>query len=131
MKMTISIGTRERIDFVDITRRIQEVVDRSGVRSGIALIFIPHTTAGVTINEKSDPDVLLDLKKALYDIVPKTGFRHFEGNSDSHTESLLTGQELSLIIDNGELVLGTWQSIYFAEYDGPRNRKIHIKILKG
>jgi len=131
MKFTENIVTKNRVQMIDVTHLIINAVTKSGVESGIAHVFVPHTTAGVMINENGDPDVLLDLEKALFDIVPNTGFRHFEGNSDSHTKSLLTGAQLSLIIEEGKVILGTWQSVYFAEYDGPRNRKLHIKIIKG
>ncbi|MEX1307025.1 MAG: secondary thiamine-phosphate synthase enzyme YjbQ [Eubacteriales bacterium] len=126
-----TINTPKRICFIDITQTVKNAVKKSGVTEGTALVFIPHTTAGVTINENGDPDVLRDLAFALERTVPNQGFHHFENNSDSHTKTLLTGPSLSLIITGGHLVLGTWQSVYFAEYDGPRHRNIHIKITEG
>jgi secondary thiamine-phosphate synthase enzyme len=116
--------------YIDITKNIQDTVDASGIKSGIALVYIPHTTAGVTINENGDPAVRTDLSAALTRAVPNQGFKHYEGNSDAHTKALLTGSSVSLIIEGGRLVLGTWQSVFFAEYDGPRTRKIHIKLME-
>jgi len=131
MLLTEKIVTETRTEFIDITHLISGAAKKSGIEQGIATIFIPHTTAGVTINENGDPDVKWDLLMSLKQMVPESGFKHFEGNSDSHTKALLTGSQLNVIIDDGRLVLGRWQSIYFAEFDGPRHRKIHIKIFKG
>lgn len=131
MKPTYIIRTYKHICFTDITHLIQSTVNESKVKHGIALVFIPHTTAGIMINENGDPDVLTDLESALLRIVPNENFLHYEGNSDAHTKSLITGCSLSLIICDGKLVLGTWQSVYFAEYDGPRTRKINIKVMEG
>jgi len=131
MHKILSLKTHEHVSFTDITRMVQNTVVESGIKEGTAMVFIPHTTAGVTINENGDSDVLRDLKTALERMVPNENFRHFENNSDSHTKTLLTGPSLNLIISGGKLVLGTWQSIYFAEYDGPRSRKVHIKIVEG
>jgi len=107
---------------------VQACVAKSGIRSGVACIFIPHTTAGVAINENADPDVKRDVLFALERAVPNSGFAHCEGNSDAHTKAVLTGSSVSVIIEESRLCLGTWQSIYFCEYDGPRNRKAYIKI---
>lgn len=128
--MELSIRTNKRCEFVDITHGVQRFVDESGAKDGIAHIFVPHTTAGVTINENADPDVVRDLLYALGRIVPDGGYAHGEGNSDAHTKALLTGAFASVIIENSRLKLGTWQSIYFCEYDGPRQRKVYIKIMK-
>lgn len=125
---TISIKTNKRCEFIDITRDVQACVAKSGIRSGVACIFIPHTTAGVAINENADPDVKRDVLFALERAVPNSGFAHCEGNSDAHTKAVLTGSSVSVIIEESRLCLGTWQSIYFCEYDGPRNRKAYIKI---
>jgi len=130
MLHTFKIHTHTRMCYLDITKNIQDTIDASGIKNGIVVVFIPHTTAGVTINENGDPDVRTDLTSALSRAVPNQGFKHYEGNSDSHTKTLLTGSSETLIIDNGRLVLGTWQSVYFAEYDGPRTRKVHIKIME-
>jgi secondary thiamine-phosphate synthase enzyme len=105
-------------------------VTKSGAVSGVAYIFVPHTTAGVAINENADPDVKRDLLYALERAVPNSGFAHCEGNSDAHTKAVLTGSSASVIIEHATLCLGTWQDIYFCEYDGPRQRKAYIKIIK-
>ncbi len=128
---TINVKTAKRCEFVDITREVQRSVSKSGTSSGIALIFVPHTTAGITINENADPDVVRDLVFALERAVPDSGFAHIEGNSDAHTKTLMTGTSVSVIIEDSRLVLGTWQSVYLCEYDGPRQRKVYIKIIKG
>lgn len=127
---TISVKTTKRCEMVNITREVQRFVTESGTSSGAAYIFVPHTTAGVTINENADPDVVRDLLFALERAVPDAGFTHSEGNSDAHTKTLMTGTSASVIIENSGLMLGTWQSIYFCEYDGPRQRKVYIKIIK-
>lgn len=126
----ISIKTTKRCEMVNITREVQQSVTESGASSGVAYVFVPHTTAGITINENADPDVVRDLLFALERIVPNTGFVHGEGNSDAHTKTLMTGTSLSVIIEDSRLMLGTWQSVYLCEYDGPRQRKVYIKIIK-
>ncbi|MGE5495847.1 MAG: secondary thiamine-phosphate synthase enzyme YjbQ [Burkholderiales bacterium] len=125
---TISIRTNKRCEFIDITRDVQACVAKSGIKSGVACIFIPHTTAGVAINENADPDVKRDVLFALERMVPNSGFAHCEGNSDAHTKAVLTGSSVSVIVEDSRLCLGTWQSIYFCEYDGPRNRKAYVKV---
>ena len=127
---TISVKTSKRCDMVDITSEVNRCIKESGVFSGIAHIFVPHTTAGISINENDDPDVRRDVLFAMERAVPNSGFMHFEGNSDAHTKAQITGFSLSLIIENARLVLGTWQSVYFCEFDGPRPRKVHVKIIK-
>ncbi len=127
---TVIVRTTKRCELVDITREVQRCVNESGAVSGAAYIFVPHTTAGVTVNENADPDVARDLLYALERIVPNCGFAHCEGNSDAHTKALLTGASLSVIIEGSRLALGTWQNIYFCEYDGPRQRKVYIKIIR-
>lgn len=128
---TLEIRTRSRDEFVEITERVQSVVDRSGVTSGEALVFVPHTTAGVTINENADPDVVHDMLLTLNRLVPRqaSGYRHAEGNSDSHVKASLMGSSCRVIVDQGRLVLGTWQGIYLCEFDGPRTRQVHVQIL--
>ncbi len=129
---TISIRTSKRNELVDITNEVRRLVRESGVKEGICVLFCPHTTAGLTINENADPSVRLDISDHLSDLVPeRKGYKHLEGNADSHIKSVLVGQSLSLIIENGDIVLGTWQGIFFCEFDGPRNRKILVKILEG
>lgn len=127
---TISIRTTKHCEFIDITREVQGCVARSGAVSGVAYIFVPHTTAGVAINENADPDVKRDVLFALERAVPDSGFAHCEGNSDAHTKAVLTGSSASVIIEDSRLCLGTWQDIYFCEYDGPRQRKVYIKIIQ-
>lgn len=128
-----SLRTRQREEMVEITRRVQELVEKSGVASGIAVVHVPHTTAAVTINENADPDVKHDFLKKLGLLIPKeeSFYRHGEGNSDSHLKTSLTGNSVTVIIDGGRLVLGTWQGIQFCEFDGPRNREWMVKIIPG
>lgn len=114
---------------VEITREVQKVVAESGVKNGVCTIFSPHTTAAITINENCDPDVVRDFTMEIDKIVPwEDGYRHFEGNSAAHLKASLIGFSEQVIIENGKLVLGTWQGIYFCEYDGPRSRKVYVKI---
>lgn len=116
----------------DITRQVQQVVTGSGVKEGICTVFIPHTTAAVTINENADPDVVRDFTMEIGKIVPwEDGYHHFEGNSAAHLKSSMIGFSEQIIIEDGRLVLGTWQGIYFCEYDGPRSRKVIVKIIEG
>ncbi len=130
MLETLKIGTRTRIEMVDITADVQTAVDRRGIQAGLCVIYVPHTTAGVTINENADPDVQHDILAHLNSLVPRRGaFRHGEGNSDAHIKVSLTGSSETVIVERGRLVLGTWQSIFFCEFDGPRNRKCHVTIM--
>jgi secondary thiamine-phosphate synthase enzyme len=120
----------QREDFYNITSQVREAVAKSGVTNGIAVVFNPHTTAGITINENADPDVvhdlLLGLKKAFPD---RAEFRHGEGNSAAHLKASAMGSSATVIIENGKLLLGTWQSLYFCEFDPPRNRKFYVKVV--
>lgn len=126
----ININTKNRFDIIDITSQVQSCITNTNVKSGIAVIFIPHTTAGVTINENADPDVTFDLKNIFNNLIPeKNNYRHIEGNSQAHALSTLTSPSLTVIIEDGKIMLGTWQNIYFMEYDGPRNRKAYIQII--
>lgn len=128
--MDYSIRTGKSQEFIDITHVIREEVSRSGVRDGIAVAFVPHTTAGITINENADPDVVHDIISSLEKAFPEKGdYHHFEGNSHAHIKASLTGSSCNLIIENGKLKLGTWQGVYFCEFDGPRSRKIYIKVI--
>jgi secondary thiamine-phosphate synthase enzyme len=114
---------------IDITSRIQDVVRESGIESGICTVFVPHTTAGITINENADPDVVSDILKEVNKIVPfEDGYSHMEGNSAAHIKASMFGFSQQIIIEGGRLVLGTWQGIYFCEFDGPRNREVYVKI---
>jgi secondary thiamine-phosphate synthase enzyme len=129
---SFKINTDKRIRFVCITSRIQEIISQQGVSKGVCFIFCPHTTAGLTINENADPAVSKDINKKLKVLIPARGdYSHAEGNSDAHIKSSLFGPELTVIIENGKIVLGTWQSIYFCEFDGPRTRTVYVKVMEG
>ncbi len=128
---SINVNTSSRTCMVDITGKVQQIVNASGVRSGVCTVFIPHTTAGITINENADPDVVSDIIKEVNKIVPfEDRYAHSEGNSAAHIKASMFGFSQQIIIEDGRLVLGTWQSIYFCEFDGPRNRKVYIKTIK-
>jgi secondary thiamine-phosphate synthase enzyme len=126
----IAIETHAREEFLDITRQVRSAVRDSGIENGIALVFVPHTTAGITINENADPDVkediLMGLKKMVPDSLP---WRHAEGNSPAHVKAGLVGSSIHVIIEAGDLQLGTWQGIYFCEFDGPRDRNVFVKFF--
>ncbi|MCL2802274.1 MAG: secondary thiamine-phosphate synthase enzyme YjbQ [Treponema sp.] len=125
-----SVKTGGQTDWINITGEVQKAVAASGVREGICVVFIPHTTAAVTINENADPDVPRDVDFALNMISPdRREFRHGEGNSAAHTKTSLVGPSLSLIVTGARLLLGTWQGIWFNEYDGPRTRKVHVRVI--
>ena len=129
MLKTFSITTSRREEIVDITGEVSSFVRASGIASGLCTIFIPHTTCGVTINENADPTVKRDILTWMKKEIPLTGdYHHSEGNSDAHIKALLTGSSLQLIIEGGDLLLGTWQGIYFCEFDGSRRRKYHVKL---
>jgi secondary thiamine-phosphate synthase enzyme len=126
------IHTSKREELIPITKKVQDVIKESGIKNGMCVLFVPHTTAALTINENADPDVKMDILSFLNEKIPKSAsFRHFEGNSDAHIKSSLIGPSLALIIENGDIVLGRWQDIYFFEGDGPRNRKIYMQIIEG
>ena len=121
-----------RVDFYDITAQVRKAVSESAVKEGLVLVYCPHTTAGITINENADPDVVRDLLVGFDKAFPDSAeFRHGEGNSAAHLKASAVGSSVTLIIDGGRLVLGTWQGIYFCEFDPPRNRKFYVKIIKG
>jgi secondary thiamine-phosphate synthase enzyme len=125
---SIVVNTSARTEFVDITEQVQAAVEELGVDDGVVTVFVPHTTAGVTINENADPDVLHDLEMALEKAVPWTaGYRHGEGNSAAHLKSSMMGFSEQLLVENGRLLRGTWQGVYFCEFDGPRTRKVWVK----
>jgi len=118
------------VEFQDITRTVRDIVGESGVRSGVCYIFVPHTTAGVTVNEHADPSVVEDIIEQLDKMVPQHGnYRHLEGNSPAHIKASLMGDSEVLFIEDGQIVLGTWQGIFFCEFDGPRNRRLLLKIV--
>ena len=131
MLRTENLQTRGRNEIVDITPIVAQIVRDSGVAEGLCVVYVPHTTAAVTINENADHDVKHDLLKKLSDLVPEheSYYRHNEGNSDSHVKTSLVGPSVTIIIEGGSLVLGTWQGIQFCEFDGPRTRTFHVKIL--
>ncbi|MBP2075916.1 secondary thiamine-phosphate synthase enzyme YjbQ [Oceanobacillus polygoni] len=127
-----SIHTNEKQSFTNVDQYLEEALAESNVQDGIMFIFCPHTTAAITINENADPDVKTDLKLGLDETFPnKQEYIHMEGNSDGHMKSSVIGASETLIISEGQLVLGTWQSVYFCEFDGPRNRNFYVKIVEG
>lgn len=126
----ISIKTSKRAELIDITNEIQNIAAKGRIRGGVCFIFCPHTTAGLTVNENADLSVRQDITAALNKLVPvNAGYSHSEGNADSHIKSSLFGSSLNIFVENGRLVLGTWQGIYFCESDGPRTREVWIKII--
>ncbi len=131
MLYTFEISTSRREELIDITKYVIDSVKKSGIRDGIVVVYSPHTTTAITVNENADPDVKRDILNFLSHKVPKNwGFAHIEGNSDAHIKSSIIGCSETFIIENGALVLGTWQGILFCEFDGPRRRKFFVKILK-
>ncbi len=129
---TFTVQTSTTVQFINIDRQIEQIIAESGIDSGICVVFVPHTTAGVTINENADPDVVRDMTMEMNKIVPfNDGYHHMEGNSAAHIKSSLFSPSLTVIIENGRMVMGTWQSIYFCEFDGARTRKVIVKLIKG
>lgn len=128
---TLRVKTGRRTQFVDVTAAVQRVVAGSGVVSGVCYVYVPHTTAGVTINEHADPDVATDLEGVFDRLVPRPGpYRHAEGNTDSHAKAVMVGASQVIFVEEGKLVLGRWQGIFFCEFDGPRERKIFVRVEK-
>lgn len=128
----IQVKTSKRNQMVDITDDIQKIIDDEKIKNGTVTVYVPHTTAALTINEGADPSVQRDIIKTLEKLIPKSGdYNHMEGNSDAHIKSSLIGASETVIIENGKLVLGTWQHIFFYEGDGPRTRKVYVEIRKG
>ena len=126
----ISVRTNSRAELIVITDRVQTIVSRRKVEEGICVIFCPHTTAGLTINENADPSVRRDITNTLNKLIPPdAGYRHSEGNADSHIKSSLFGSSLTVFVEGGRLAFGTWQGIYFCESDGPRQREVWVKII--
>jgi len=127
-----SIRTENRVQLINIDEQLQQAISKSGVQQGLCVVFVPHTTAGVTINENADPDVVRDIAVEINKVVPfEDNYRHAEGNSAAHIKSSLVGQSVTLIIDQGRIAYGTWQSCYFCEFDGPRTRRVLVKIIEG
>jgi secondary thiamine-phosphate synthase enzyme len=128
----LNLRTSRRVELVEITDEIENIVTKSKVKDGICLVFCPHTTAGLTINENADPSVRKDIINTLDKLIPAGGdYSHSEGNADSHIKSSLFGSSLTVFIENGHLAFGTWQGIYFCEGDGPRQRQVWVKIISG
>ena len=127
---TCTIKSKNRNAFIDITPEIQAIVSESGIRAGYCVLHVPHTTAAITVNEGADPSVQTDILTYLADRVPHRGtYRHMEGNSDAHIKSTLVGVSQVLPVEDGRVVLGTWQSIFFCEFDGPRTRRVHVQLI--
>ncbi len=130
MIKSINIKTKARTEFVDITSEIQNLVDKAKIKSGMCHVCVPHTTAGITINEGADPSVVRDVQMVLSNLIPHNlNYSHMEGNSDAHIKASLIGSSSGIIIDGGKLLLGTWQAIFFCEFDGPRHRRAVVKIM--
>jgi len=126
----IKVVTRKRNEMIDITSDVQQVVNKENIQNGIVTIYVPHTTAGVTINEGADPSVQRDIVETLKLMVPESDdYHHMEGNSDAHIKASILGSSVNVIVENNRLVLGTWQHIFFYEGDGPRTRRVYVKII--
>jgi len=131
MMQTFQVRTSTQTELIDITRPVQEAIKKTGVEDGICIVFIPHTTAAITINENADPSVIQDIVMELNKIVPfKDHYHHMEGNSPAHIKASLAGCSQIVLVESGKLVLGTWQGIFFCEFDGPRNRKVYVKVMQ-
>jgi secondary thiamine-phosphate synthase enzyme len=135
MITSFDVQTREHAQLIDVTAKVEALVHASGLENGACVVFVPHTTAGVTIQENADPDVQRDLLTALShaapDELPGEGYRHSEGNSPAHVKTSLVGSSVTVLVEGGELVLGTWQGIYLCEFDGPRTRRVLVRVLRG
>jgi secondary thiamine-phosphate synthase enzyme len=129
---TLRVKTDRRTQLVDVTREVERAVAASGVASGVCYVYLPHTTAAVMINEHADPDVATDLEGVFDRLVPHKGpYRHSEGNSDSHAKAVMVGASQLILVEGGKLALGTWQGVFFCEFDGPRERKMWVKVAAG
>jgi secondary thiamine-phosphate synthase enzyme len=128
MLTEIEVRTRAEVEFQDITSLVQQALSRSGVQEGVCHLFVPHTTAALTLNENWDPDVRGDLVRAVVDLIPDVPYRHSEGNSPAHLMSTLVGASETLLVQGGRPVLGSWQGVYLAEFDGPRRRRVLLRI---
>ena len=126
----IKVETRKRNEMIDITSDVQQVIIEDTIQDGIVIVYVPHTTAGVTINEGADPSVQRDIIETLKKIIPESGgYHHMEGNSDAHIKASILGSSVTVILENNHLVLGTWQHIFFYEGDGPRTRRVYVEII--
>ncbi|MGD8553969.1 MAG: secondary thiamine-phosphate synthase enzyme YjbQ [Anaerolineales bacterium] len=130
---TIVVSTQRESEFVEITRKVEEIVSAAGIRRGVVTLFVPHTTAGITLNENADPAVRSDLLVDLDRLIPRDQpyYRHAERNSASHLKASLVGSSVTVLVENGMLVLGPWQGIYLCEFDGPRTRKVQLTLIEG
>jgi len=130
MLHTLSVRTNSRTEFLDLTSQIQELVQKSSVAEGLCHIFVPHTTAAVTINENADPSVKADILMVLNKLISdRESYRHLEGNAPAHVKAAVIGPQLTVPVSGGRLLLGTWQGIFFCEFDGPRSRRVHVKVV--
>ncbi len=128
---TFSVSTPSRTAFVNITSQVRQAVQNTGIQNGLVTVYVPHTTCAVTINEAADHDVVRDIQFQLDKLAPyEQGYHHLEGNADAHIKTSLIGSSETIILDDGRLVLGTWQGVFLCEFDGPRTRKVYVKVLK-
>ena len=128
--MILTVKTHERTELVDVTSEINQLVQKSQIDQGLCMVYVPHTTAGVTINESADPSVKSDILMVLNEIIPwEANYRHMEGNSAAHIKTTLVGSSELIVVENNQLALGTWQGVFFCEFDGPRSRKLHVRIM--
>ncbi|MEJ2167714.1 MAG: secondary thiamine-phosphate synthase enzyme YjbQ [Desulfobacterales bacterium] len=129
--MILTVKTRERTELVDVTSDINQLIQKSGIDQGLCMLYVPHTTAAVTINESADPSVKADMLMILNKLIPwEADYRHLEGNSAAHIKSTLVGSSELIAVENRKLALGTWQGVFFCEFDGPRSRKLHVRIIE-
>ncbi len=129
MLTTLQVKSSQRSEMIDVTGQVQTVVSKSGIKDGICYLYVPHTTGAITINEGADPNVVVDILTTLDRLIPwRNNYRHMEGNAAAHIKTSLMGSSERIFVDNGKLVLGTWQRIFFCEFDGPRTRKLHVKV---
>jgi len=129
--MELKVVSKNRNEMIDITADVQRLIDKQNIQNGYIIVYIPHTTAGITINEGADPSVQKDIIETLNRIIPESGnYLHSEGNSDAHIKASIIGSSVTVLIENSKLVLGTWQHIFFYEADGPRNRRVYLEIIK-
>ena len=128
---TESVKTHARSEMIDVTSRVQKLVTKHAVSDGYVIVYVPHTTAAVTVNENADPDVKSDMLKKLETLIPKdeSYYQHAEGNSDSHLKAAMVGHSVTVLVEAGRLVLGRWQGVYFCEFDGPRTRHVHVTVI--
>ena len=130
--MICTVKSKKQTELIDITSNIQDIIRSADIGEGVCMLYVPHTTAAITINESADPSVKTDILMILNEVIPwKAPYRHLEGNSPAHIKSTLVGPSELIAIEKGRLVLGTWQGIFFCEFDGPRTRKVHVRLLKG